>query len=140
MTAVHLSRRYLAQCYASLVSRLAICSTVGQVWAVTERLDALDALLERTQGEAMTTISNEYVVRYQDTDLVDEFTDLGDALEWMHVHPGGELFSRTVTTTVIRGEWAPVPPAARERRGNHITGTVHGTVVQAGNIDGGVRL
>lgn len=51
---VHLSRRYLAQCYASLVSRLAICSTVGQVWAVTERLDALDALLDRTQGDAMT--------------------------------------------------------------------------------------
>jgi hypothetical protein len=28
----------------------------------------------------------------------------------------------------------------RDRRGNHITGTVHGAVVQAGNIDGGLRL
>jgi hypothetical protein len=28
----------------------------------------------------------------------------------------------------------------RDRRGNHITGTVHRTVVQAGIIDGGLRL
>jgi hypothetical protein len=32
------------------------------------------------------------------------------------------------------------PEHIRDRRGNHITGTVHGTVVQAGNIDGGLRL
>lgn len=33
------------------------------------------------------------------------------------------------------------PPAVvRDRRGNHITGTVHGCVIQAGSIDGGVSL
>lgn len=45
---VHLSHHHLAQCYAVLVSRLATCSTVGQVWAITRELDVLDALLDAT--------------------------------------------------------------------------------------------
>lgn len=45
--------------------------------------------------------------------------------------------------TAITAEFdihADPPSRVRDRRGNHITGTVHGTVVQAGNIDGGLRL
>jgi hypothetical protein len=84
---VYFSRRYLAQCYASLVSRLAVCSTVGQVWAITERLDQLDALLERTQGEAMTAdpIRDKVNAYAAATDF--DRGDLGDDRE-RHVRPG----------------------------------------------------
>jgi hypothetical protein len=37
-------------------------------------------------------------------------------------------------------QFADGAPRTRDRRGNHVTGTVHGTAVQAGNIDGGLRL
>lgn len=35
---------------------------------------------------------------------------------------------------------ATVPPMTADRHGNHISGTVTGTVVQPGNIDGGLSL
>jgi putative hydrolase of HD superfamily len=72
---VHFSHHHLAQCYASLVSRLATCSTVGQVWAITEALDAIDAALERTDGDDMTRTVRTQVGTV--TDLADAVVDLG---------------------------------------------------------------
>lgn len=157
---VHLSRRYLTQCYASLVSRLAICSTVGQVWAITRELDVLDALLERSRGEAMTTrpIRARLDDYAGDTDF--DRGDLSDDRE--HMAPAAFAALRAVLNAcddldrhdlmaaavhrirrAITNEFDQFADGAartRDRRGNHVTGTVHGTVVQAGNIDGGVRL
>lgn len=45
---------------------------------------------------------------------------------------------RTAISTAF--DHAEAPAHVRDRRGNHITRTVTGTVVQAGNIDGGLRL
>lgn len=70
-------------------------------------------------------------------ELDDDQINAGQTWAWQ---VGGAPSAVTFTDPEIFGK--PIEPVrtVSDRRGNHITGHVTGTVVQAGNIDGGLRL